>query len=274
MRMRSALLSLVVAVAAAAAVFIPIALMRGGSIAVPMWIEAASPGPLSRAHATLDRQCELCHVPLRGVEATGCVTCHAADAPQVISRPATAFHAEMGECAGCHVEHRGRAQRPVAMDHSVLVEAGRRVSRASSGREVADTPFSLERLASWLSRGVADVAGTAGQRGRSLPAAHAASLDCATCHSNQDPHRTLFGGTCQSCHDTSTWLIATYLHPSPRSTQCAQCHQAPPSHFMMHFEMMDRTIARQPEARVDQCHLCHQTDAWNNIRGVGWFKHH
>ena len=53
-----------------------------------------------------------------------------------------------------------------------------------------------------------------------------------------------------------------------------QCHQAPPSHYMMHFEMMDRTITGQEHARVEQCYLCHQTDAWNNIKGVGWFKHH
>ena len=43
---------------------------------------------------------------------------------------------------------------------------------------------------------------------------------------------------------------------------------------MMHFEMMDQTITGQEHARVEQCFLCHQTDAWNNIRGVGWYKHH
>ncbi len=43
---------------------------------------------------------------------------------------------------------------------------------------------------------------------------------------------------------------------------------------MMHFEIMDRTITGQGQARVEQCFLCHQTDTWNNIRGVGWFKRH
>jgi len=34
------------------------------------------------------------------------------------------------------------------------------------------------------------------------------------------------------------------------------------------------TVARQPRARVDQCFLCHQTASWNDIKRVGWYKHH
>jgi len=33
-------------------------------------------------------------------------------------------------------------------------------------------------------------------------------------------------------------------------------------------------MSAQPHARVDQCLLCHQTTSWNDIRGVGWYKHH
>ncbi|MBI3736827.1 hypothetical protein HY256_09975 [Candidatus Sumerlaeota bacterium] len=53
-----------------------------------------------------------------------------------------------------------------------------------------------------------------------------------------------------------------------------QCHQAPPSHYMMHFEMVSMKVAGQEHAEVSQCYLCHQTTAWNDIRGVGWYKHH
>ncbi|MDH8222619.1 cytochrome C, partial [Klebsiella pneumoniae] len=60
-------------------------------------------------------------------------------------------------------------------------------------------------------------------------------LDCASCHSNREPHRDLFGRECGNCHETATWRIAGFLHPSPASKDCAQCHQAPPSHYMMHF---------------------------------------
>ena len=68
--------------------------------------------------------------------------------------------------------------------------------------------------------------------------------------------------------------IAGYKHPSAASTDCVQCHQAPPSHYMGHFHMISKMVAGQEHARVEQCYLCHQTDSWNAIRGVGWYKHH
>ena len=43
---------------------------------------------------------------------------------------------------------------------------------------------------------------------------------------------------------------------------------------MMHFQMISMKVAGQMHAKVDQCFLCHQTTAWNDIRGVGWYKHH
>ena len=30
----------------------------------------------------------------------------------------------------------------------------------------------------------------------------------------------------------------------------------------------------QPHADVRQCFLCHQTTAWNDIKGLGRYKHH
>ena len=123
------------------------------------------------------------------------------------------------------------------------------------------------------------------------PANDIQALDCFACHSNQNPHRggtsvgccgrgsansvdSLFGRQCADCHVTTTWKIAGYKHPLPRSEDCAQCHQAPPSHYMGHFEMVSKTVAGQPQAGVEQCYLCHQTDAWNDIKEVGWYKHH
>ncbi|MFC7693716.1 cytochrome c3 family protein [Paeniroseomonas aquatica] len=103
---------------------------RFGSEGVPLWTAAANPGPLSAAHDILGAQCEACHVPTRGVEAASCLTCHATAAPELVTKPSTAFHQNIGECAGCHVEHQGRGRRPVNMDHAVLVAAGH--SRAAT----------------------------------------------------------------------------------------------------------------------------------------------
>jgi hypothetical protein len=99
-------------------------------------------------------------------------------------------------------------------------------------------------------------------------------LNCATCHSNEDPHFQLFGQDCAQCHATDRWTIAEFRHPSPTSLDCVQCHQAPPSHYMMHFKMISMTIAGVEKAEVNQCFLCHQTTSWNDIKGIGFYKHH
>ncbi len=218
----------------AATVLVAFTLHRADMQPPPHWVELVRPGVISDGHAFLGQACEACHTPFRGVEAAGCVLCHATDAV-VLAKQSTAFHATVQSCSSCHVEHQG-AVRPTRMDHAALVAIGVSRSRAS--------------------------AGTAG------------GLDCLSCHGNRSPHRDLFGKECADCHGTETWRIAAFRHPSAASTDCAQCHQAPPSHYMHHFEMVSMVVARRHHARVDQCYLCHQTDSWNNIKEVGWYKHH
>lgn len=212
------------------AIAVPVVIYRSGSDAVPAWIAAVRPGPLSRAHAFLSNKCESCHTPNQGVAAAKCVTCHAS-ASELMMKPATAFHANVGDCRGCHVEHQGAAKRPIKMDHAVL----ERVARRRAGRPVA--------------------------------------LDCKSCHTFKDRHQSLFGRECASCHLTDTWKVAGFLHPSPRTKECSQCHKAPPSHSMMHFKMVSQRVAGQ-RAPVEQCYACHTTDSWNNIAGQGFYDHH
>lgn len=219
---------------------------RKGSASLPHWATLVRPGALSTKHAFLSNQCEACHTPVKGVEAAACISCHAADAT-TLARESTAFHATIQTCATCHVEHSGEV-RPTRMDHDALIAIGR------------------SRLVNQPSPWFASLSGHA--------SADLGTLDCFACHSNRSPHRDLFGKECAACHSTVTWNVAGFKHPSPSSTECAQCHQAPPSHYMGHFEMVSEKVAGQEHARVEQCYLCHQTDAWNDIRGVGWYKHH
>ena len=229
---------------------------NSGSNSVPVWANAVRPGDLSPKHAFLSTQCESCHTPQRGIEASSCITCHAGDAA-ILARQSTAFHASVQFCRDCHVEHQAGV-RPTQMDHDALVAIGRK-SRQSVTADPQDRD-SIARLLATL--------------GVSSATHQIEQLDCFGCHSNRSPHMDLFGHECADCHATITWKIAGYKHPSPASTDCAQCHQAPPSHYMMHFKMVSMRIAGQEHARVEQCYLCHQTDAWNDIRGVGWYKHH
>ncbi len=235
-----------------------VALYYSGSASIPGWRNSFQPGPLSTKHAFLVGRCESCHTPTRGVEATACIKCHSSAAVDLGKQP-TAFHANIQDCGGCHVEHLG-ATRPIKMDHAALLKIGSHLAAGDKGHP--SVPRQM----------VDDIKGFLG-----IPVSQSAEktgLDCASCHSNRDPHRELFGRDCSGCHDTTSWKLAGFLHPSPTSKDCAQCHQAPPSHYMMHFEMMDKGITGQKNAQVNQCFLCHRTDSFNDIKGVGWYKHH
>ena len=259
MTTRGVLYVVAATLAFASAAVASIALYQGGSRNVPGWTKFVNPGPLSEKHAFLSQACESCHAPAKGVDAAACISCHGTAAAD-LGKPSTAFHAAASaQCSGCHREHTGDL-RPIRMNHGSLLQ----IAMPSAGRMVFDQT-AADQMA-------ADLKALLGlpkseQRAR-------AALDCASCHSNREPHRELFGRSCADCHGLVSWKIAGFLHPSPTSRDCAQCHQAPPSHYMGHFIMMDQTITGQEHASVEQCFLCHRTDSFNDIKGVGWMKHH
>ena len=241
-------------------------MFRGGGMTtnLPLWQRQVSPGRLSTAHATLETNCAACHTPVKSAEATKCIACHANNTA-LLQRQPTAFHATIETCSTCHVEHRGTTVRPVTMDHVVLANIGLETVRRD------DENPSNRRLLAWLRQH--ESSGATDPTHPRVTSTEAA-LNCATCHSTKDRHQKLFGEDCASCHATASWTIADFTHPSPRSTDCVQCHQAPPSHYMEHFRMVSQAVARVPDARVDQCFRCHQTTSWNDIKDVGWYKHH
>ena len=233
------------------------------------WQHLASPGHLSAPHAFLEDNCAACHTTVKGVDANKCITCHANN-ESLLQRQPTAFHADVGSCWGCHIEHQGINERPTKMNHALLAEIGLRQLGSS---ESPDNEGKLVRdqLLTWISEQNAS---------SGLPPGHPritpqeAVLKCATCHANDDRHFAVFGLDCAQCHSTTKWTIPEFRHPSSHSMDCAQCHQAPPSHYMGHFHMVSAKVAGKLHARVDQCFICHQTTSWNDIKGVGWYKHH
>jgi hypothetical protein len=214
------------------------------------------PGALSAAHRNLAGDCTACHTPFRGQDAGKCVACHA-DERAVLERQPTAFHATIARCSGCHVEHAGTAASITEMDHAALAVE---LAREANHPRGPDGPAPAARTG----RGPTGVSASELERG----------LDCNRCHANQDKHRGLFGADCAECHGTSGWKVDGYRHPPQDSRECAQCHLAPPSHYMMHFHMVSEMVVGLEHVDVRRCFLCHQTTAWNDIRGVGWYKHH
>ena len=100
----------------------------------------------------------------------------------------------------------------------------------------------------------------------------AVDVSCGQCH--VDRHQARLGERCTDCHMVESWKVAGFRHPAPGSTACVQCHAEPPSHRMMHFQMVDQAVTGQRDASVNQCWRCHATDDWKNIVGVGLYRHH
>ncbi|SPP66364.1 hypothetical protein [Nitrospira lenta] len=271
--MKKSILLLVLVFATAAALA---ALWESGANDVALWQRQVRPGNLSVAHASLDNNCAACHTPVKGPVDVKCIGCHANN-DTLLQRQPTAFHVNIGHCAQCHIEHQGTYARLTRMDHVKLAEIGlQQLERSASDSEQRQA---ADQLVAWVRQ--VTMPGSLPK----LPPVTALemTLNCSSCHSTKDRHRGLFGGECAVCHGTTQWAIAGFRHPSPRSVECAQCHQAPPSHYMMHFDMISKRIARQEDAQVaqccgpaqvNQCYRCHQTTSWNDIKGVGWYKHH
>ena len=240
---------------------------RSGLLSETAWQRMALPGELSKAHAFLEHDCAACHTAVQGTDPAKCIACHANDESLLQRRP-TAFHADVGSCRECHAEHQGD-RRPTIMDHAALAVIGLRPPKVDRPADADEGR--RDQIASWIKQQEAP-GGSPGGNSHITPREEV--LDCAACHREKDRHFGLFGTDCAQCHATTRWTIPEFRHPSPQSTDCAQCHQAPPSHYMGHFEMICKTVAGKPNALVNQCQQCHQTTAWNDIKGVGFYKHH
>jgi len=259
---RMSVLAASAGILAVAAVLLFVSRGSGTHSKASAWQRHATPGALSAAHARLQDDCASCHTAVKGADDSKCIGCHAGDTALVQRQP-TAFHAGIRACAQCHIEHQGANADLRRMDHVTLARLGLGLL-GNNGPTRASTTR-IDRATSPI---LSPLEGT---------------LNCAACHSTKQPHSGLFGSDCANCHSTTQWTVAEFSHPSPRSTDCAQCHQAPPSHYMMHFEMVSKQVARQELARtasccgpvrVNECQRCHQTTSWNDIKGVGWYKHH
>ncbi len=227
------------------------------------WQSLVAPGDLSPAHASLQNDCAACHTAVKGAEPVKCIACHAND-EELLRREDTAFHANVGTCNDCHREHQGGSRSFTEMDHAVLTAIGFRQLRSVDPRSESEQV--RRQFLMWM-RHVDE---------SSMPHPGVSEeeliLDCAACHRNEDPHVAYFGDDCASCHSTRYWTIARYIHPPAISKDCEQCHKAPTSHFMpMFMSMCAKKLGKSPKS-VNQCYVCHEISAWNEMKGAPWHK--
>lgn len=204
-----------------------------------------SPGPLSRAHASLEglRNCRTCHGGSEGVDAK-CLQCHTAIAWNL--EQGRGLHARAGrtDCARCHPEHGG-------VDFA-LVDWG------TGGQESFDHAST----------------------GWPLTGQHA-RVACATCHENTNFRVPAIALRRPEGSDSSTWLAMETacrgchvdVHATRLGAACETCHTTTSFHVVEDFDHARTGYPlRGAHARVD-CAKCHAQGRFGTSTRAGAVRH-
>ena len=233
-------------------VVLALLLVAGALRAVHADVGSVSPGPLARAHAAIEAQCDRCHVAGGGVPAAQCLACHT----QLAERTARGigFHASVQNqpCTACHGEHHGRDAAlspppPSSFDHRVAV-------------------FPLEGKHAQLACA------------RCHPAQQWVGIatTCVRCHADT-AHRGALGGDCAKCHRAESWKPATRtaadhkvsLAGGHAALACKDCHRS--GLHLVAAQACSQCHAIPHGGTQRPCEACHAVAGWKQVTYVHQF---
>jgi hypothetical protein len=194
-----------------------------------------SPGPLAKAHASLEgaANCAQCHGLRREPMTQVCLSCHK-DIQWMLDQRrglhAREVTAGKKECASCHPDHAGADFSLVAWTEGSSARFDHRrtgwpldAKHSEAKCEKCHTAALRTSPAAALSKRKAG-AGWLGLE-----------TTCASCHRDDDVHRGSLGATCESCHDAKGWKTAAKFDHARTSypltgkhddVACDKCHLA------------------------------------------------
>jgi hypothetical protein len=255
----------------------------GSLVAALLLLSAAafsqiSPGPLSRAHQSLNgtTSCTSCH-KFGGQAALKCLECHTEIATRLTTHKGlhATYNIPAGssqECARCHSEHNGEDFPLIkwdikTFDHKqtgYILEgkhAGLTCNRCHTPAHISAQERPTIKIKD-LARTYLGV-----------------STACATCH--QDPHNGRLGQTCQSCHNFEDWKaigVGQFDHGKTRypltglhaQVQCAKCHTPGPDNKPRYTgipfsQCSDCHKDPHKGSFTQTCQSCHNTSGWKKI---------
>jgi len=261
-------------------------------LAVPLLVPNAgaqiSPGPLSRAHASLEGalSCAKCHGGGKESMTSRCLDCHR-EIRWLVDQN-RGFHARTrkAECSSCHPDHAGREFALVnwpdgsaeRFDHA---RAGWTLDGKHARVACAKCHTTELRVSPAASLGPKRT--TAGWVGL--------EKSCASCH--QDVHKGTLKGSCQSCHNTSAWSPApTFDHSKSRypltgkhvPVACSKCHVtsagAEVKLAVAQFTPLPHadcvSCHKDPHAGrlTGKCSSCHVTSSFSSVGGKSFSHDH
>jgi hypothetical protein len=242
----------------AATVCVVVALILAGFARVAS-AQLLSPGPLSRAHASIegDAHCNDCHSSGKRVDQGACLRCHSDLGARIAAGAGLHGLQYKGKpCEGCHVEHLG-------VNVSITRWDPQHFDHAQAG---------------WTLEG-AHKTTTCNKCHTRAPKYLGLSRACTACH--KDKHDGRFGTTCTSCHDEASWndlRVQDFNHELSRfplrgahtTVGCAKCHFEPPRYVGLKFGACVDCHKDPHNGRLGAgCTDCHEDTRWKPVT----FKH-
>jgi len=210
-----------------------------------------SPGPLAKAHATIDGvgNCTRCHEVGRELSPARCLGCHKPIAARIANKVGV-HRAVTGDCQACHVEHAGVDTDMLGLD-------------TRSFNHATETGFPLEGLHAKLAARCASC-----HKKRTFLDQRTA---CNSCH--KDVHKATVGNDCTRCHSVLVPFkdarrqfdharAKFQLTGAHRTVACEKCHVSGVLRGL-HFDAC-LSCHKQPHRTTlgPACTQCHTTERW------------
>jgi hypothetical protein len=247
-----------------------------------------SPGPLSKAHSSLDgpAQCASCHSFGTLTPTFKCLDCHKEVAKGLSAKRGYHFQLQIRnptgkDCVRCHLEHNGEAfnliQWPTSLqkfDHN-LTGYKLEAKHSNLACQQCHTPQHMLPADRELIK-MKDLAKSFfGQ-----------SPNCTPCHT--DPHKNQLGNECTKCHNQETWKSAKeFDHSNTRfaltglhnKVPCEKCHKSETPGGPARFQNLN--FGTCSACHIDPhkgsfkktCESCHTTSGWKNLLPSFDFDH-
>jgi hypothetical protein len=222
-----------------------------------------SPGPLSRAHATLegDAHCGDCHSSGKRVDQGACLKCHGDLGARIAAGQGLHGLPYKGQpCEKCHIEHLGVATSqirwpggdPSRLDHTQTgwpLNGAHKTTPCNKCHDKANA--------------------------RGAPTFLGLGTACTACH--KDRHDGRFGPTCTGCHDEVAWSNLRLqgfnhdqarfpLHGAHTTVPCAKCHFDPPKYVGLKFALCGDCHKDPHGGRLGTgCTDCHTETRWKPV---------
>jgi hypothetical protein len=247
-----------------------------------------SPGPLARAHSSLNgtTQCSSCHVFGASAPTFKCLDCHKEVAEALANKHGFHFHLQMQnpkgkDCVRCHLEHNGENFNLIHWEPSEKNFDHRSTGYALEGKHSTVPCQQCHSPAHMLPALKALI-----QFKDPFKSFFAQSPNCASCHS--DPHKGQLGGDCAKCHNVESWKSAqAFDHSKTRypltglhnKVPCENCHKpdtpgGPARYKDMNFGTCAACHSDPHKGEFKKaCEACHTTSSWKTMLGGLGFDH-